>query len=164
VLLTHDDVADATRSDYCRNTFTRLLEYGTIPIVNENDTVAVEELVGNKIGDNDNLSAIVASLIGADALIILSDIAGLYTADPRHDPQATLIHEVSAVTSEIYRIAGGAGSGRGTGGMYTKIQAADVATAHGVDLFILSGSNPDILYDLFDGKEVGTHFIAGKQE
>lgn len=158
LLLTRDIVEVEKRSQNVVNTFNRLLEMGVIPVVNENDTVAVEEI---EFGDNDTLSAIVATLVGADALILMSDIDGLYTANPHEDPNATLIRQVETIDDSILSIAGGAGSNRGTGGMITKIHAAQIACGKGIDMAIIQGENPDLLYDLMDGKEVGTHFIGG---
>lgn len=159
VLLTTDAVEQEERRQNVHNTFERLLELGVVPIVNENDTVAVDEI---KFGDNDNLSAIVAKLVGADALVIISDIDGLYTGNPREDPDATLIPVVTEITDQLMAVAGGTGSSRGTGGMVTKLLAAKTATDAGVDMVILNGKAPARLYDLFEGKPVGTHFVARK--
>ena len=137
----------------------RLLALGAIPIINENDTISTAEIV---IGDNDTLSAIVASTVHADLLVLLSDIDGLFTADPRKDPTATLIDTVSAITPEIEAMTSGAGSSLGTGGMTTKIQAARIATENGIDMVIANGANPVILYDIADGKPAGTRFLAQK--
>lgn len=161
VLLTKDIVNDQGRCQHVVNTFRRLLELGVIPVVNENDTVAVEEI---EFGDNDTLSAIVAELVEADALVIMSDIDGLYDANPRENPGARLIHRVETIDEDIHCLAFGAGSARGTGGMVTKIQAAEIATSAGVDMAIVSGMNPETLYDLFDGKQVGTHFVANRKQ
>ncbi len=158
VLLTRDIVEVEKRTENVVNTFNRLLEMGVIPVVNENDTVAVEEI---EFGDNDTLSAIVATLVGANALILMSDIDGLYTANPHEDPNATLIRRVETIDDSILSIAGGAGSNRGTGGMITKIHAAQIACSKGIDMAIIQGENPDLLYDLMEGKEVGTHFVGG---
>ena len=157
-MLTRDIVEVEKRTENVVNTFNRLLEMGVIPVVNENDTVAVEEI---EFGDNDTLSAIVATLVGADALILMSDIDGLYTANPHEDPNATLIRRVETIDDSILSIAGGAGSNRGTGGMITKIHAAQIACSKGIDMAIIQGENPDLLYDLMEGKEVGTHFVGG---
>jgi len=162
VLLTKDVVDEEVRLRNVTNTFSRLLELGVIPIVNENDTVAVDELEGEFFGDNDNLSAVVAKIIHADVLVLVSDIDGLYTGDPREDKNATLISVVEEITEDIFISATGTGSNRGTGGMFTKIQAAKTATQAGVHMSIVSGDNPNILYDLFDGISVGTHFVAKK--
>lgn len=155
VLLTRDAVDQPTRRQYIENTFGRLLEMGTIPIVNENDTVAVEEIV---FGDNDTLSAIVAKAVGAELLIILSDIDGLYDKNPKEYPDAKLIPVVHRITPEIEAAAGGKGSEFGTGGMITKLHAAQIAMDSHCSMLILNGKDPDILYDCFDGKAVGTLF------
>ena len=137
----------------------RLLELHALPIINENDTMATEEI---KIGDNDTLAARVAVSMEADLLILLSDIDGLYTADPRTHPDAELISDIPALTDEIIALAGGAGSSLGTGGMATKLQAATLATAAGCDMVIANGVAPSILYDIADGKPVGSRFRAKK--
>lgn len=157
VLLTKDIVGDTERRQNVVNTFLRLIELGAIPIVNENDTVAFEEI---EFGDNDTLSAIVAELVGADVLVILSDIDGLYTANPHTNPDAKLIPRVEKIDESIHQIASGTASNRGTGGMVTKIHAAEIATAAGIDMAIINGENPAILYQLFEGEDVGTHFVA----
>ena len=157
ILLTKDIVDDSVRRANVVNTFDRLLQLGTIPIVNENDTVSTEEI---EIGDNDTLSAIVARLVHADVLVILSDIDGLYDGDPRTNPDAKLVPVVQGITEEIVDSASGAGSRRGTGGMITKINAAKIAAAAGIDMAIMNGSYPERLYELFDGKNPGTHFVA----
>ena len=156
VLLTRDAVEDEARRGYVVGTFQRLLEYGCIPVVNENDTVAVEEI---EFGDNDTLSALVAVLTGADALVLMSDIDGLFTADPREDPGARLIPVVEKLDKGVLALGGGAGSGLGTGGMVTKLRAAQTATA-GVHMAIINGNRPENLYKLFDGEQVGTRFLA----
>lgn len=158
VLLTHDVIDNDERKQNVINTFERLLEFGIIPIVNENDTVSTEEL---GFGDNDTLSAIVAKLINADMLVLLSDIDGLYTANPKEDSSAELISVVENI-EEVRHLAGGSSSSFGTGGMVTKIHAADIACGSGIDMYIINGAEPALLYDLFDGKSVGTHFIGGK--
>jgi len=157
VLLTRDVMEHAERKENVYNTFCRLLQMHTIPIVNENDTVAVDEM---DFSDNDNLAAIVATLIHADSLIMLSDIEGLYTADPRKDPQARLISRVDIIDESIVSLAGGIGSSRGTGGMISKIQAAKTATDAGIDMHILCGERPENLYGIFDGELIGTLFKA----
>ena len=157
VLLTRDVVEEAKRKENCVNAFERLLRLGVIPVVNENDTVSVEEI---EFGDNDSLSALVAVLTGADALVIVSDIDGLYDGDPRENPNARLIPRVDCIDEGIAASAGGAGSKRGTGGMLTKVRAAKLACAEGVDMAIINGKDPALLYDLFEGKAVGTHFVA----
>ncbi len=141
------------------NTFKKLLELNCIPIVNENDTVSSSEI---EFGDNDSLSAYVSVLTNADVLVILSDIDGLYSTDPRKDPNAKLIPKVDEITDEIIGCAGGAGTERGTGGVITKIHAAQISTENGIPMYILNGSDPDILYDLLSGKERGTCFEAKK--
>ena len=164
VLLTKDIVNDSLRRQNVVNTFEKLLSMGVIPVVNENDTVSVDELEGENLGDNDSLSAIVAELAGADVLVLISDIAGLYTQNPRENPHAQLIPVVDKIDDYILSIASGSGSSRGTGGMTTKVQAAVIATAAGIDMAIISGEAPGLLYDLFDGEPVGTHFVARKEQ
>lgn len=159
VLLTKDIIDDENRRKNVVNTFERLLSLKAVPIVNENDTVAVDELEGENIGDNDTLSAIVATLVHADALVIMSDIDGLFDDNPRKNPDAKLIPVVTEIDSEIEAHASGTGSNRGTGGMVTKIHAAKIATEAGIDMAVISGVNPHTLYKLFDGKQVGTHFV-----
>ena len=156
LLITADDIANPARAENFHNTLFRLLELGTLPIINENDTVATAEM---GIGDNDTLGAIVAKTIGADLLVLLSDIDGLYTADPHQDPNAVLIPVVKQITAEMERAACGAGSAFGTGGMQTKLSAAKIATEAGVAMIIANGARPSILYDWMDGKPVGTKFL-----
>ncbi len=156
LLLTGSDFRHDDRYENFRNTMRRLLELDVLPIINENDTIATEEI---KVGDNDTLSAIVASSIEADILILLSDIDGLYTADPHKDPRAVLIHEVKELTPEIMALAGGVGSNLGTGGMKTKLHAAEICRDSGCTMVILNGEKPSKLYDLFDGKSIGTKFF-----
>ncbi len=161
VLLTGEDVCNETRRRNMKNTLMRLLELQAIPIVNENDAVVTDEIgVDNTIGENDTLSAIVAQLTEADLLVLLSDIEGLYTADPRRDPEARLIERVEAITPEIEALAGGEGSSLGTGGMATKLSAAKIALEAGTDMVIANGQTPEILYEIAGGKAVGTRFIA----
>lgn len=155
-LLTRDDFRDRRRYLNARNTLLACLEKQLLPIVNENDVVATDEI---KVGDNDNLAAHVASLLDADLLIICTDCAGLYTADPHSHPEATLIAEVPQINDTIWALAGGAGSHRGTGGMYTKIQAAEIATRSGVAVRIVWGQAPDILLRVVAGEAVGTLFL-----
>ena len=157
VLLTRDVIEDDRRKEHVVNTLSRLLEYGAIPIVNENDTVSVEEI---EFGDNDTLSAIVAVLARAQALVMLTDIDGLYTADPRRHADARLIPVVEAIDDTMRQAASGAGSARGTGGMVTKLHAAEIATAAGIPTVIMSGADPRRLYDLFDGERIVTLFTA----
>lgn len=160
ILLTRYAVETEQKKQNVINTIDELLNMGIIPIINENDTVAIDELEGNNFGDNDMLSAIVAGLVGADRLIILTDIDGLYTANPRTNPNAKKIDIVERITDEIYEMAAGSGSNRGTGGMITKLHAADYATTRGVECHVMNGSNPNVLYYIFDGMNVGTKFTA----
>ena len=160
LLITGDDTANETRHRNFINTLNRLLELGALPILNENDTVATDEIV---IGDNDTLSAIVAQCVGADLLVLLSDIDGLFTADPHKDPTAKLIPVVEELTPEIVALAGGKGSEFGTGGMATKLKAARIATCAGVDMVIANGSHPELLYPIVEGKPVGTRFLGIKE-
>ncbi len=155
LLITGDDVENEKRHDNFRNTLSRLLELGALPIINENDTVSTNEI---EIGDNDTLAAIVAESVGADKLILLSDIDGLYTADPHKDPNARLIPCVCVIDEEIMALAGGSCGKQGTGGMVTKLQAAKICMACGCDMVIANGSNPADIYDILDGKSVGTTF------
>ncbi|MEG1686558.1 MAG: glutamate 5-kinase [Angelakisella sp.] len=159
ILLTGYTMDNPEARDNARNTFEALLAMGAIPVVNENDTVATEEI---RVGDNDTLSAMVAEMTSADALIILSDIEGLYTADPGEHPDAVLVPVVERITEELLESAGGAGSARGTGGMVTKLRAARIATDAGVEMYIMNGQNPDRLYDLLEGMPVGTRFLANQ--
>lgn len=157
LLLTGSDFKDEKRHTNFANTMMRLLELGVLPIINENDTVATEEI---RVGDNDTLSALVAQSVKADLLVLMSDIDGLYTADPHKDPNAKLIPVIKELTPEIMALGGGAGSSLGTGGMKTKLHAAEICTSSGTDMIITNGQNPDILYDIADKKDVGTRFIA----
>ena len=160
ILITGSDLRDPERHGNFQNTLYKLLELGAIPVINENDTIATEEIV---IGDNDTLSAIVATSVEADVLVILSDIDGLYTGDPRKDKGAKLIKVVDEITDEIMELGGGSGSKLGTGGMRTKLLAAEVATGGNVDMVIANGKNPDVLYDIVEDKDfVGTKFCARK--
>ena len=159
LLLTAPDFECEERCANLIGTMTRLLGLGVIPIVNENDTIATEEIV---FGDNDTLAAKVAVSVGADLLILLSDIDGLYTADPRSNADATLISEVRVITDEIMALGGGAGSALGTGGMETKLHAAKIATEAGCDMIITNGAYPERLYNIIDGRSVGTRFFAKK--
>ena len=160
MLLTWADFEHENRRVNLHNTLERLLELGAIPIINENDPISCEEY---SLGDNDTLAALVAECIRADLVILLSDIDGLYTADPHTHTDARLIPVVEDITPEIDRLAGGAGSTLGTGGMATKISAARRATAAGVDLIIANGSHAEVLYDIMDGKAVGTRFVGKKE-
>jgi glutamate 5-kinase len=159
VLLTRSDISDRKRYLNARNTILTLLKYRVIPIINENDTVANEEL---KIGENDSLSALVAGLIEADLLILLSDIDGLYTADPKLDPTATLIPVVTEINPEVLGMAGGAGSTLGTGGMITKLEAAKMATAAGTSMVLMNGENPAKIQTIFSGIPEGTVFLSSQ--
>ncbi len=155
MLLTRDVIEDEKLKLNVTNTLGKLLEWGVIPIVNENDTVAVDEIV---IGDNDTLSAVVAVLAKADLLVIMSDIDGLYDSNPKQNKDAKLIPLVTEITEEIMSMAGGAGSEHGTGGMLTKLHAGKLAMSGGVDMVIVNSSSHDVLYDLFDGNLKGTYF------
>ncbi len=155
VLLTRDDVHLPKRKENIINTFNALFKFGTIPIVNENDTVAVDEIV---FGDNDTLSAVIANVSSADLLIILSDIDGLYSADPRKDENAKLIPVVTEITDEIQKLAGGAGTANGTGGMITKLHAAEICMENHIPMVIVNGKNIPIVYDILDGNFIGTLF------
>ena len=159
ILMTKDVVDDPHRLSLVKNTFNTLLKMNCIPIVNENDSVSCD---GIRFGGNDTLSAYVAIACDADIIINLSDIDGLYDSDPRKNPNATLISRVEEITDEVVSYAGGAGSERGTGGMLTKINAAKIATENGIPMIILNGENPRILYDILDGKHVGTYFAKKK--
>ena len=152
VLLTAGVVHDDRGRHNVENTFRELLTMGTIPIVNENDTVETSELEGQNFGDNDTLSAVVAELIAADFLVILTDTDGLYDSDPRKNPAAKLIPRVEKITPEIEVLAGGAGSSRGTGGMATKLRAAKMAGAKGIPCAVVSGADMENLYRLLEGK------------
>ncbi|MCL1804191.1 MAG: glutamate 5-kinase [Eubacteriaceae bacterium] len=161
VLLTNDVLDDAVRAENVKNTFSKLSEMGAIAIVNENDTVATEEIV---FGDNDTLSAVVSTIVEADKLIILSDIEGLYDKNPREYENATLISDVYEINDDIRAMAGEAGSRLGSGGMITKIRAASIATAAGIDTYIIYGLNPALLYEIIEGRPAGTHFHKKKED
>ncbi len=156
VLLTREDSVNRSRYANSRNTLLTLLSMGVVPVINENDAVAVDEL---KIGDNDTLSAMVASIVEADLLIILSDIEGLYTANPQTDPAATLVPEVADITPAVEALAGGPGTDKGTGGMHTKIQAAKIAVNTGVVMVIASGAHGGVVREILSGAEIGTIFL-----
>lgn len=160
ILITGDDIAHEERRDHFVNTTERLLSLGALPIINENDTVATAEIA---VGDNDTLAAIVAESLNANLLILLSDIDGLYSADPRKDKNAQLIPLVEKVDQSIFALAGGAGSSLGTGGMATKIRAAKICTESGADMIIANGSDPEILYDILSGKGRFTRFRGIKK-
>ena len=155
LLITGEDVASQNRHTNFRNTLNRLLELEALPIINENDTVATDEIV---IGDNDTLAAIVAESVGADKLILLSDIDGLYTADPHKDPSAKLLDFVSEITDEIRALGGGSAGSQGTGGMVTKLRAAEICMGAGCDMVITNGKRPDDLYGILEGRNIGTTF------
>lgn len=155
ILLTGDDMNHTDRYENFRNTLHRLLELGALPIINENDTVSTTEIA---VGDNDTLGAIVAKGADADLLILMTDIDGLYTADPRKDPDAKLVSVVSEITPELLAMAGGKGSALGTGGMATKLSAAALCLEAGISTVIANGDNPEKLYDILEGKPVGTLF------
>ena len=155
LLITKEDIACEARHINFSNTLNRLLELGALPILNENDTIATDEIV---IGDNDTLAAIVAESVKADLLVLLSDIDGLYTADPHSDPEAKLIHRVHKIDEEIMALAGVSSTTLGTGGMVTKLRAAEICLSCGCDMVIANGRNPEALYDILDGKQVGTYF------
>jgi len=156
VLLTREDIAIPRRKRNIQNTVTTLIEMGIIPVVNENDTVSYDEI---EIGDNDNLSAVVADLVDADLLVLFSDIDGLYDDDPHKNKNAKLLPTVYDI-DEVRDVAGGAGTSRGTGGMVTKLEAAERATNAGIHMIIANGNNVDSLYDILDGKPVGTLFVS----
>ncbi len=159
ILLTKTIINNPSHCENFKNTVETLVQMGVIPIVNENDTIAIDELE-LEIGENDSLSALVAELSGADLLLILSDIDGLYDDDPRSNPDAKPVYVVDKVTPEIEAMAGGAGTSLGTGGMSTKINAAKIATEAGIDMVIMNGKDPELLYDLFEDKDIGTIFLG----
>ena len=157
LLITGDDVQNETRHNNFSNTLNRLLELGVLPIINENDTVSTKEIV---IGDNDTLAAIVAESVRADKLVLLSDIDGLYTADPHTNPDAKLIPVIHVIDDSITALAGGSNGKQGTGGMVTKLQAARICLGCNCDMVIANGNTPTNLYDILDGKSVGTTFTG----
>ena len=160
ILLTGDDVKDETRHQNFKNTIYRLLELGAIPIVNENDSVSTDEI---EIGDNDTLGAIVAESVSADIVAILTDTNGLYTADPRKDKTAKRLSIIEEITDDIFNLGAGSGTKLGTGGMKTKIGAAEIAVNAGIDVYIINGERPSVLYDIIEGKKfIGTKFCAKK--
>lgn len=161
ILLTREDFDQADRLENLQNTLYRLLSMKVIPIINENDTVATHEIA---VGDNDTMSALVARAIEADLLILLSDIDGLYTADPHLNPNAKLIPVVEKLSQKILALGGGSGSELGTGGMCTKLSAAQIVMEAGTDMLIINGEDPEKLYDVLDGKAVGTRFIGRKDK
>lgn len=157
LLITKEDVDDPKRRGNLVQAFEKLFEFGAIPVINENDAVAVDEIV---YGDNDSLSAVVATLIHADALVILTETNGLYTANPMKDPTARRIPQVTEITDEIRGCVSRDGTALGTGGMVTKLHAAEIATAAGVDTYVICGKDPRDIYRLMDGEDLGTHFAA----
>lgn len=159
LLLTGEDITGQRRHNV-ENTLFRLLELGIMPIVNENDTVATEEI---EIGDNDTLGAVVAVSVQADLLVLLTDIDGLYTADPHTHPDAKLLPVVEVIDDKLLAMAGGSTSGLGTGGMNTKLSAAKIATAAGCDVVIANGADPDLLYRIVEGESVGTRFVGRRE-
>lgn len=160
LLITSDDIQNNMRHTNFSNTLNRLLNLSVIPIINENDTVATNEIV---IGDNDTLAAIVSESIQADKLVLLSDINGLYTADPHTDPNAKLIESIFEINEDIIALGSGSGSNLGTGGMVTKLQAAQICMQCGCDMIITNGNDPLSLYDIIEGKPVGTTFYGVKK-
>ena len=157
LLVTKSDFENGERRENLSNAFGQLFAFGAIPIVNENDSVATEEIV---YGDNDSLSAIVAVLTGADLLVILTDTDGLFDANPHDNPNAKLIPVVETITPETVALCGGAGTARGTGGMLTKVHAAKTATANGLPVVVMNGGDPQALYRLLDGEQIGTLFLG----
>ena len=162
ILLNSDDIGEPEKKNNLINTFNSLLESGVIPIVNENDSVGHTEIeTAEKLfGDNDTLSAVVAVLCQAGRLVLMSDVEGLYESDPRDNPQARLIRRVETIDQGIKDLARGAGSNRGTGGMITKLQAAEIAMESGINMIITHGKNPEALYDIISGEQVGTLFVG----
>lgn len=156
LLFTYDALENPGNKEHLTNTFNQLLKYGSIPVVNENDSVSIEELLN---GDNDCLSATVAELIGADMLILLTDTDGLYDGNPSENPEARLIDIVEEITEEIEAFAGGAGK-RGTGGFMTKVKAAKIATSAGIPVVVMNGADPKKIYDVLNGENVGTKFLS----
>ena len=160
LLITAPDIADGgSRKENFHNTLDRLLELGALPVINENDTISTEEIA---VGDNDTLSAVVAATVQADLLILLSDIEGLYDSDPHKNPAARLISVVPEIDEQILSLAGGSGSNLGTGGMVTKLRAAQIATEAGCEMVIANGWNPDLLYGIAAGEAIGTRFLTRK--
>lgn len=164
MLLTRSVIDDELLRTNALNTFEALIAMRIIPVVNENDSVATDEIEGANFGDNDMLSALVAKLVEADRLIIMTDIDGLFETNPRVDPYAKLLKRVPEIDDEIKKMAGGTGSNRGTGGMSTKVAAAEIATKSGIECCVINGSNPEILYELMDGHNPGTIFEAVKEQ
>ncbi len=164
ILLNAEDIRQEEKKENLTNTFNALLEQGIIPIVNENDSVSYTEIesADRLFGDNDMLSAVVSVLCQADILVIFSDIDGFFDKDPRLYKDAKLIDRIEKIDDSLYELAGGAGSRRGTGGMRTKIQAADLATGQGISVIVTNGERPEALYDIVDGKKVGTLFKGNR--
>ena len=162
ILLNAEDIVQEEKRENLTNTFNAMLEMGVIPVVNENDSVSYTEIESEErlFGDNDKLSAVVAVLCRASLLVIFSDIDGLYDSDPRLHPDAKLIERIEHLNEDVYKLAGGAGSRRGTGGMRTKLQAAELATIQGIDVVITNGQRPADLYTLLEGGSIGTRFIG----
>ena len=165
ILLNADDIEQEEKKENLTNTFNALLETGIIPVVNENDSVSYTEIESEErlFGDNDMLSAVVAILCKAKRLIILSDIDGFYDSDPRLNQNAKLLQQIDTIDEKVYSLAGGAGSRRGTGGMKTKLRAANLATAQGIDTVITNGKKPSAIYDIIEGKKVGTLFTGSNK-
>lgn len=165
ILLNAEDIEQEEKKENLTNTFNALLEMGVIPIVNENDSVSYTEIESEDrlFGDNDMLSAVVSVLCKAGKLIILSDINGFYDSDPRLFPNAKLIEKIDKIDENVFSLAGGAGSRRGTGGMKTKIKAASLAASNSIDTIIINGKNPELIYDIISGKSVGTLFVGSKE-
>ena len=161
ILLTGEDLRDDRRHENFANTLRRLLELGALPVINENDTIATDEIA---VGDNDTLSALVAVSVRADLLLVLTDIDGLYTADPRRDPTARLIREVREISPEMLSGAGGGGTALSTGGMATKLAAAQICMDASTDMVIVNGADPAAIYDVLDGKNIGTRFIGRREK
>ena len=160
ILMTKNTIVDNLNRYNAHNTFTQLLKMGAIPVVNENDTVAIDELE-LEMGENDSLAAVVATIANADLLIIMSDIDGLYDSDPRQNPDAKMIPVVREISEDIHAVAGGAGTKFGTGGMATKIHAVEIAYESDIDVVLMNGQHPKKLYELFEDKPVGTLFHKG---
>ena len=165
VLLTRFDVDNAERKHNIINTFSRLLDFGTLPIVNENDTVAIEELDHlTKFGDNDQLSAIVCQIVQADLLVMLSDIDGFFSDNPTVNKEATLFSEINEINEDLFQLAGGKGSRFGTGGMSSKLKAAERVLANQQAMILANGKQPKIIFEILEGKDIGTLFIKGGHE
>jgi glutamate 5-kinase len=160
LLLTAPDLEQTDRCEKFKATMGKLLDFKALPIINENDTVSTEEI---EFGDNDTLAAKVGASIGADVIVLLSDINGLYTADPRRNPEARFIPEVRVIDEKIMALGGGAGTAHGTGGMETKLRAAKIATDAGCDMIIMNGDNPENLYNIIDNTPIGTRFYSNKK-